>query len=183
MVFPVPGGPTSKIPRERPGEPGVGDPARASYLPHPRLAPPGSEVGQTITLNPALRPDAVLRGASIRVWLAALVVLLPATALAHAFPERAEPRVGAAVRTAPTRVAIWFDGDLEPRFSTLMVTDGAGRRVDNGDGGVAPGSHRLLQAGLQPLVPGTYKVTWRVLAVDGHRTEGDFTFTVRPAVP
>jgi len=120
------------------------------------------------------------RSSTIGARLAALVVFLPAAVFAHAFPERAEPRVGAVIRTAPTRVAIWFDGDLEPRFSTLTVTDGTGRRVDNGDGGVAPGSRRLLQTELQPLGPGTYKVTWRVLAVDGHRTEGDFTFTVRP---
>jgi len=30
------------------------------------------------------------------------------------------------------------------------------------------------------LAPGTYKVTWRVLSVDAHVTEGDFTFDVAP---
>jgi methionine-rich copper-binding protein CopC len=38
--------------------------------------------------------------------------------------------VGAVVRTAPTRVQIWFDGEIEPAFSTLSVTDAAGTRVD-----------------------------------------------------
>ena len=51
----------------------------------------------------------------------------------HAFPARSEPRVGAVARTAPTRVQIWFDGELEPAFSTLSVTDAAGTRVDRGD--------------------------------------------------
>jgi len=120
-------------------------------------------------------------GGASAAWLAALLALGPETALAHAFPERAEPRVGSVIRTTPARVAIWFDGDLEPAFSTLSVVDAGGRRVDKGDGAVAPANHRLLQASLPPLAPGTYKVTWRVLAVDGHRTEGDFTFTLRPA--
>ncbi|HJS62184.1 MAG TPA: copper resistance protein CopC, partial [Pseudolabrys sp.] len=28
--------------------------------------------------------------------------------------------------------------------------------------------------------PGTYKVFWRVLSVDTHRAQGDFTFRVGP---
>jgi methionine-rich copper-binding protein CopC len=31
-----------------------------------------------------------------------------------------------------------------------------------------------------PLAAGTYKVLWRVLSVDGHLTEGEFTFQVAP---
>jgi methionine-rich copper-binding protein CopC len=27
-------------------------------------------------------------------------------------------------------------------------------------------------------MPGTYKVNWRVLSVDTHRTEGNFTFRI-----
>jgi hypothetical protein len=88
--------------------------------------------------------------------------------------------VGAVVRTAPAQVRIWFDGDLEPAFSRLTVTDAAGKQVDRGDSGVAPDNHRLLQIALPPLAPGVYKVTWSVLAVDGHRTEGDYRFTLKP---
>jgi methionine-rich copper-binding protein CopC len=98
---------------------------------------------------------------------------------AHAFPERSEPRVGAVVRTAPTQVRIWFDGNLESAFSQLTVADTAGRRIDRGDGHVDPDNRRLLQVGLPPLDPGVYKVRWSVLAVDGHRTQGDYTFTLK----
>jgi hypothetical protein len=38
----------------------------------------------------------------------------------------------------------------------------------------------LLRVSLPKLVPGTYRVTWRVLSVDTHVTEGDFTFAVVP---
>ncbi len=113
--------------------------------------------------------------------LVAVSALAPTPARAHAFPERAEPRVGSTVRTAPSRVQIWFDGDLEPAFSTITVTDAGGHRIDRGDGGVDPQNRRLLQVDLATLTPGVYKVTWRVLAVDGHRTEGDFAFTYKAA--
>jgi copper resistance protein C len=99
---------------------------------------------------------------------------------AHAFPERSDPRVGAVVRTAPTEVRIWFDGDLEPTFSAVTVTDATGRRIDRGDSHVDPRNRRLLHVALPPLVPGVYRVAWSVLAVDGHRTQGDYRFTLKP---
>ncbi len=102
-------------------------------------------------------------------------------AWAHAFPERSDPRVGAVLRAAPAQVRIWFDGDLEPAFSTLTVADATGQRIDRADGQVDPQNRRLLRVSLPAVPPGVYRVTWRVLAVDGHRTEGDYTFTLRPA--
>jgi methionine-rich copper-binding protein CopC len=36
----------------------------------------------------------------------------------------------------------------------------------------------VLRVSLPPLEPGRYRVTWRVLSVDTHVTEGDFTFEV-----
>ena len=109
------------------------------------------------------------------------VALYAGDTWAHAFPERSEPRVGATVRTAPSRVQIWFDGDLEPAFSRLTVTDGRGARIDRGDSQVDPQNRRVLRVNLPPIPPGTYKVSWGVLAVDGHRTEGDYTFTLKLA--
>jgi copper resistance protein C len=121
-----------------------------------------------------------LGGRGAIVLLLAVVVYAGDT-WAHAFPERSEPRVGTTVRTAPTRVQIWFDGDLEPAFSRLTVTDGRGARVDRGDSQVDPQNRRVLRVDLPMIPPGTYKVRWSVLAVDGHRTEGDYTFTLKPA--
>jgi methionine-rich copper-binding protein CopC len=33
---------------------------------------------------------------------------------------------------------------------------------------------------LKALPPGSYKVMWRVLSVDTHRTQGDFSFRIGP---
>ncbi|MFC3110633.1 copper resistance protein CopC [Undibacterium arcticum] len=99
--------------------------------------------------------------------------------LAHTFPERAEPRVGAVIDSSPSQVRIWFDGQIEPAFSTLRVLDGQGRQVNQEAGQVDPAQPRLLEARLPPLSPGAYHVFWRVIARDGHVTEGDYVFTVR----
>ena len=125
--------------------------------------------------------DPLGRAARAVGWAAVLLMLQADPGGAHAFPERSDPRVGAVVRTAPTQVRIWFDGDLEPAFSTIKVTSQDGQSVDQGDSHVDGQERRLLRVALKPLPPGVYKVMWSVLAVDGHRTDGDYTFTLKPA--
>jgi copper resistance protein C len=108
----------------------------------------------------------------------ATMLLLAGAAAGHAFLERAEPRVGSTVRTAPPQVRVWFTERLEPAFSTLEVFNDRGEQVSDGQAQVDATNPALLQTALKPLGLGTYRVKWRVLSVDTHVTEGDFTFRV-----
>jgi len=101
-------------------------------------------------------------------------------AIAHAFLDHASPRVGSTVHGGPPAVKLWFTEELEPAFSTVRVLDESGKPVDRGDARVDKSDHTLLQVALPPLAPGTYRVRWRVVSVDTHVTEGDFTFDVAP---
>ena len=118
-------------------------------------------------------------GRACALTLVAALLLAPPPARAHAFPDHAEPRVGASVSPSPPEVRIWFDGEIEPVFSTIRVEDENKRRIDRGDGGVSPQDNRLLAVRIPPLAPGKYRVYWSVVARDGHRTEGDYRFRVR----
>ena len=109
----------------------------------------------------------------------ALCAAAPGWVWAHAFPDHAEPQVGAVISISPDRVRIWFDGVLEPLFSTLQVRNTSGQVVDRGDGHVDESDQTLLEGSLPHLPPGTYRVFWSVVARDGHRTQGDYTFTLR----
>jgi methionine-rich copper-binding protein CopC len=101
-------------------------------------------------------------------------------AWAHAFLDHASPPVGSTVRASPPAVKLWFTQELEPAFSRVRVeVDGGGKRVDKDDATVDADA-TLLQVSLPKLEPGRYRVTWRVLSVDTHVTEGDFTFDVAP---
>jgi len=111
--------------------------------------------------------------------LAAVLLVAPPSARAHAFPEHADPRVGASVGASPPEVRIWFDGEIEPVFSTVRVENENKQRMDRGDGGVSSEDHRLLAVRIPPLAPGKYRVYWSVVARDGHCTEGDYPFTVK----
>jgi hypothetical protein len=110
--------------------------------------------------------------------LAIALALTPAVVSAHALPDHSEPRVGHSVE-APRSVRIWFDGAIEPVFSTIRVEDGGKRRVDAGDAHVDTNDSTLLEVSLPALPPGRYKVFWSVVARDGHRTEGAFPFQVK----
>jgi methionine-rich copper-binding protein CopC len=100
------------------------------------------------------------------------------SARAHAFLDHASPAVGSSVPTAPPVVTLWFTQDLEPAFSDVTVTNEAGQRVDLGNARIPQGSPAELQIALKPLPPGTYLVSWHVVSVDTHPTEGTFTFDV-----
>jgi methionine-rich copper-binding protein CopC len=113
------------------------------------------------------------------IAVGASFVLVSQAASAHAFLDHASPAVGSSASAAPTAVTLWFTQDLEPAFSTVTVTDKAGQRVDLDNAQVPPGQPAELQVGLKKLPPGTYKVQWRVVSVDTHKTEGHFTFDVR----
>ena len=105
--------------------------------------------------------------------------IMPDTVIGHAFPDHADPKVGSTLTVSPDRVRIWFDSALEPVFSSIMVHTADGRMVDKGDGGVATSDPALLEVSVPPLPPGNYIVIWSVVARDGHRTSGNYTFTIK----
>jgi methionine-rich copper-binding protein CopC len=106
---------------------------------------------------------------------ALLILMVGNAAEAHAFLDRAEPRVGSTVPTAPRELVLSYTQNLEPAFSSVEVSDANGARVDLGKPKIGASTMRV---GLKPLSPGTYRVRWQVLSVDTHTTEGSFTFNV-----
>jgi len=100
-----------------------------------------------------------------------------AIAHAHAYLDHASPRVGSTVATAPSEVRLWFTQALEPRFSGAQLQSSAGAVVATG--GVDSANPNQMVIKVNALPPGRYKVTWHVLSVDTHRTQGGFSFEVK----
>ena len=107
------------------------------------------------------------------------LALCAGQASAHAFLKTAIPAVGSTVQQPPTQVVIDFSEGVEPKFSTITVQDASGAAMGAGDVKLQ-GDNTHLALGLKPLQAGTYKVIWHATAVDTHKTEGNFTFTVKP---
>jgi methionine-rich copper-binding protein CopC len=107
------------------------------------------------------------------------LLAMPGAANAHAVLDHASPAVGGTVAAAPKAVVLSFTEKLEPKFSSIEVRDGKGAGMQTGKAALGSGPTELRVA-LKPLPAGTYKVIWRVLSVDTHRTNGSFTFRVGP---
>ena len=109
--------------------------------------------------------------------LAALPLLRPPPARAHAFLDHAEPRVGSTVERSPPALTLEFTEPVEEAFSRVEVLDPGGKRLET-----AATEHptpATLRVPLPPLAPGEYTVRWAVVSVDTHPTEGSFTFSVK----
>ena len=104
----------------------------------------------------------------------------PGGSWAHVFPVRSDPRVGAAVTAAPTQVAILFDGEMEPVFSAIEVTNKDKVQVDKKDSHIDAKDPNTLVVDLLPgLLVEEYHVQWRAVARDGHLTMGHFSFWIK----
>ena len=82
------------------------------------------------------------------------------------------------MQAAPTEVMLRFSERLEPKFSSAVVRDSAGKQVNKADATVDTADRMIMRVVLPPLEPGVYKVEWRVMSADTHKVDGDFTFTV-----
>ena len=121
-----------------------------------------------------------IRTRSVLALSAALGLLLAAfQAQAHARLVSATPSPNS-VGGAPRQVTLHFSEAVVPQFSgfDLMKAGGGAASVKT----AVPPNDRKTVVGVVsgPLAPGTYRVMWHAAAADdGHRTKGDFTFTVR----
>ncbi len=110
-----------------------------------------------------------------------LLIGLPQLAEAHAHLKSASPAPDGTVAASPPEIRILFTEGIEPKFTGLTLTDKSGKAVATGTGVTDPQDNKTLIVPVSAtLAPGAYKVHWHAVAVDTHKTEGDFTFTVAP---
>jgi methionine-rich copper-binding protein CopC len=107
-----------------------------------------------------------------------ILVAASARLEAHAFLKDANPGVGSTIQTSPSEVRIRFTENIEPAVSSIQVFNASGKEVDKRDLHLDRSDHALLHVSLPQLGAGIYKVVWRVVSVDTHVTNGNFTFRV-----
>lgn len=107
-------------------------------------------------------------------------------ARAHAIVLEASPAHDAVLAAPPARVVLRFNSKIEHALSRVTIERGAGETAAG-----RPVALPVARAGgedaarlvvpLSPLAPGVYIVRYRVLAADGHVTEGALRFSIRAA--
>ncbi len=114
---------------------------------------------------------------TILVLICATLIAVP-VALAHSHPVTMSPNKDSVV-TAPAQVSVVFSEALEPKFSSLELKDSTGAVVSKEASVVDPADAKHQTLKLPTLAPGVYTVHWITTALDGHRLEGSYNFTVK----
>lgn len=116
-------------------------------------------------------------GAPLRAAVLLCAALLAQGASAHALLVGSEPADQAVLQAGPEAVLLRFNSKLEKGLSKveLLGEQGAATPLSPSPGAGEP-AELLLE--LPALEAGAYTVRYKVLATDGHTTEGILRFTV-----
>lgn len=123
-----------------------------------------------------------LRPVRTPAWFLGSVLagLIPAAAYAHAIVLESSPRPGAVLARPPAQITLRFNSKIEKRFTRLTLATGNQPPAPVTAASDEPAAPDRLVIPIRSLAPGDYTLRYRVLAVDGHITEGTLRFTVEP---
>jgi methionine-rich copper-binding protein CopC len=112
---------------------------------------------------------------------ATFIAGLTAPAWAHAHLQGSMPIAGSTIQVSPGKISVHFTEGLEPSFSGISLSNNEGVTVALSEAVVGGTNGDELSATLAaPLAPGSYRVEWHALSKDGHKTDGNYGFTVAP---
>ena len=104
------------------------------------------------------------------------LVLFPSSLWAHAVLIESVPSPSSALKEAPQTIMLRFNATMEKMITQVELINGKKEkiRLENVD----EAEDDRIVARVPPLAPGVYTLLYKVLAKDGHVTEGSFRFTV-----
>lgn len=110
--------------------------------------------------------------------LATCSMLTASSAFAHAHLVKSDPAANAQV-AAPKTITLTFDDELAAAFSKVQLGMADGMKVD-AKSALSSDKKSIVATPASALHPGVYTVSWQAAATeDGHKMEGNFTFTVK----
>ena len=101
-------------------------------------------------------------------------------AFAHAHLKESTPAAGSTLTVAPAEIDLTFTEDVNLKFTGIKLSDADKKAVTTGDGMLMDKDTTLMVPVIGTVGPGVYTVDWHALSKDGHKTNGTFTFTVKP---
>ncbi|HHT0123910.1 CopC domain-containing protein YobA [Raoultella planticola] len=106
--------------------------------------------------------------------------LVSTAALAHAHLQQQTPAADSTVTASPESLTLSFSEGIETAFSAVTLTGPQQKAVVTGKLARSDSNKAQLIVPLtQPLSAGEYTVDWHVVSVDGHKTKGQYHFSVK----
>ena len=114
-----------------------------------------------------------------RLALAAFAAALSPLVSAHALMVDSFPAKDQVLDASPSEIHVTFNEHVEARYCRIKLRSGDGKNFD-ADRPVADKTNpNAIVAAVPVLKPGTYRAVWTAVGGDGHKTHGDFSFTIQ----
>ena len=101
------------------------------------------------------------------------------TAQAHAKLQSSQPKASSTLDSAPKTIRLQFNETLEAAFSKITLSDSSNKEIALPKVVLDKADSKAMLATVPVLKAGQYHVKWSTLTHDGHKTKGEFDFTVK----
>ena len=114
----------------------------------------------------------------LRVALATLAAALSPLAFAHASLVGSFPAKDQVMTGSPAEIHLAFNEHVEARYCRIKLRSDAGKNFDADRPTADKANPNGIIAAVPVLKPGVYRAVWTAVGSDGHKTHGDFSFTI-----
>ncbi len=164
--------------------------ARAKYYTFPVFGHETDESGQAIRYRATVcifgarryrvkrddEKDLEMLKNAITIFLTGGLAVCAGNAAAHAHLEKALPAADSKIADA-REIRLTFSEAVEPKLSFIRLETAEERTVTEPGAEPDPADPKVLVVHFyEKLPPGNYKVKWSVVAADGHKSSGSYSF-------
>ena len=98
---------------------------------------------------------------------------------AHASLIKSDPPRRATLSESPAKIQLWFNEEIETAYATVTVVDMNDKVVSQAAPEKVAGDPKSITLVLPELGVGAYKVQFRVLSIDGHVVDSNYSFRIK----
>ena len=98
---------------------------------------------------------------------------------AHASLVKSDPQRRATLSESPSKIQLWFNEEIETAYAAVSVVDMNDKVVSQADPEKVIDDPKSIILPLPDLAAGVYKVQFRVLSIDGHVVDSNYSFRIK----
>lgn len=115
----------------------------------------------------------------ITILFMLLIMMQTSSVWAHASLVKSDPPRRASLSESPPQIQLWFNEEIETAYSSIQVFDSNGKAVSVDEPKAVEDDPKSVVLAMPVLGAGSYKVEFRVLSVDGHVVESNYSFRIK----
>ncbi len=108
------------------------------------------------------------------------VLTLGTAAVFHNHLVKSSPAAGESLKASPAEVRLWFNEPPEIPFTSVTLLTADSTKIVTIKAIKTQDSMAVAAPLPSPLKPGSYLITWRTAASDGHAIRGTYGFSIAP---